>query len=466
VDVYGTLLAQIIGNYISMSIECEFLTGPAGTGKSFEVKRRLREDPQYGILCATTGIAAVNLETITLNSLLKYFDTNSLRDIYVTGKLVTRLVELSKFVRRIIIDEVSILSGDALDILYKAVEEANSRTTTKNKIGIILTGDFAQLPPIKEPWAFTAECWPEFERNTTRLEKNWRQSDEKFLDALNNIRRGDGLSGLRLLVDSGVKLQSSAKVGEPGTTILARNQDVDRFNFTSHQLVKSPRPDIVVSSYRWGQQRSEWNPAKGYIPLRNKFKEGSYVMILSNDSPNFTYVNGDCGYVRDYNPITDKFIIELIRTGKPVSIGTVDRYYTTREDPDLPVGFRPVHLYCECSASKSQSVDLSQPTPAAAKKHVLAPWGIPSFNCSQGSWNTGAVRYHPLRLAYAATVHKTQGLTLDRVQVDFRNYFFSSPAMMYVALSRCRTPEGLRLVGSEEQFIKRVNASEEVRRWL
>jgi ATP-dependent exoDNAse (exonuclease V) alpha subunit len=78
----------------------------------------------------------------------------------------------------------------------------------------------------------------------------------------------------------------------------------------------------------------------------------------------------------------------------------------------------------------------------------------------------GSVEYLPLRLAYASTIHKSQGLTLDNVQIDFRDRFFGNPGMMYVALSRCRTPEGLRLVGSEEMMIKRTVVNQKVKRFL
>lgn len=451
-----------------MSVECEFLTGPAGSGKSWQLAERVRQDPKYGILSATTGVAAINTGSITINSILKFFDVNSLRDSYVSRRLHRRIQELSSTVRRILLDEVSMLSANALDILYRALYEVNELKGTKHPMGLVLTGDFAQLPPIKEPWAFEAECWEEFEKNTTILEKNWRQTDDRFLSGLNSIRSGDGATGLSSLLECGVGLESGARIGYPGTTILSRNQDVDRFNFASYQLLDRRHPEIVVRSRRWGEQRPEWIPKRrdgteGLIPAESKFRDGALVMILANDAPKFTYANGDLGYVRDYNPITNEFTIELIRNKSVIRIGQIDRFFTVTDDPDLPVGFRPVHLYCQCEGAGTKQLDLSG---GGTKRGVNAPWGIPSYNCSQGTWNVGAVRYHPLRLAYAATVHKTQGLTLDRVQIDFRGFFFSQPAMMYVALSRCRTPEGLRLVGTAEQFIKRVNVAEEVRRWL
>ena len=79
---------------------------------------------------------------------------------------------------------------------------------------------------------------------------------------------------------------------------------------------------------------------------------------------------------------------------------------------------------------------------------------------------SGQVEYFPVRLAYATSVHKSQSLTLDRVQVDFRDHFFGRAAMLYVALSRCRTLEGLRLVGQPERFVTQCSVDERVRRWM
>jgi ATP-dependent exoDNAse (exonuclease V) alpha subunit len=78
----------------------------------------------------------------------------------------------------------------------------------------------------------------------------------------------------------------------------------------------------------------------------------------------------------------------------------------------------------------------------------------------------GQVEMWPVRLAYASTIHKSQGLSLDRAQVDIRDHFFASPAMAYVALSRCRTLAGLRIVGQRERFVKNCNVDVRVRPWL
>ena len=161
----------------SGAVPCEFLCGRAGSGKTFEVLRRCRDDDGYGILTATTGIASVNLGAVTLNSLLGYFDSASMRDAFLSGRLSRALHELALEYRWLIVDEVSMMAADQLDILHRAVEEANRYRDVRRPLGILLVGDFAQLPPIRARWAFDADCWPLFAANTTRLTKVWRQDD-------------------------------------------------------------------------------------------------------------------------------------------------------------------------------------------------------------------------------------------------------------------------------------------------
>ena len=406
---------------------CEFLTGPAGTGKTFEIKRRIAEDPSYGILCATTGIAAVNLNSVTLNSVLKYFDTESLEDRFTSGVLVHILHGLAKIYRNLVIDEVSMLSGQQLDYIHEAMTDVNGYATVKKPMGIVLTGDFCQLPPIKSPWAFTADCWPEFEKNTVKLDHFWRHPDPRFLEAINCVRRGDGPSGARLLAGM-VEFAERADTHYDGTTIYGKNVEVDRYNFVAHNRLSGV--PTTVDSRRWGKHRSEWK----HIPNKLTLKEGAYVMILSNDVPEFTYVNGDCGHIVEYDEEDLVFRVNLIRTGTTVSIPTIERFYATREKP---------------TASEMAN---ASPTP--------------KYDGKMRRWIWGGIEYFPLRLAYAATVHKTQGLSLDRVQIDCRGGFFGQPGMAYVALSRCRTPEGVRIIGTPELFGKRVRVAPEVLRWL
>jgi ATP-dependent DNA helicase PIF1 len=440
----------------SKEVRCEYVTGAAGTGKTFSIRKRIEEDPTYGLLCATTGIAGVNLGTTTINAQFGYFDTDSLRQKYISGKLITRMAEFATQYKNLVVDECSMLAAEQLDIFHEAAKAANQYEKVKKSknpdgIGIVLTGDFCQLPPIKSKWAFDADCWPLFEQNTTVLTKNWRQADGQFLEGINSLRRGDGLTGSNLLRDSGVEFANANLLDYPGTTILAKNQDVDRYNWVA--LSKLQAEEIKVKSERWtwkGQYPpSEWK----LIPDELKVKKGAYVMILANDSPAFTYANGDCGWVEDIDPTTNMFTIKLARNDKLVSVPMVERPLYVKEDPKT--------LF-----DGDDSTELVWSKKIYLREGIERPWGEPHLDLDRDKYVAGSIKYSPVRLAYAATVHKTQGLTLDRVQMDIRHGFFGSPAMIYVAVSRCRTAQGLRIVGSPQLLAQRCKIAEEVKRWL
>lgn len=434
-------------------IRAEFVSGAAGTGKTYEIKRRIEADPSEGILCATTGIAGVNLGTRTIHSILKYFNTESLQQAYASGRLVRNLVELACNYRNLYCDEVSMLPALQLDTLVKAMQDANLSKKVKNSsnfngIGLVLSGDFMQLPPIREKWAFEAECWPLFEANTLTLTKNWRQGDGNFLKAINHLRRGEGAAGANLLRNTGVEFANANKLDFPGTTILAKNVDVDRYNWVALSRVNGDT--IEVESERWlypgVNAPGEWK----LIPEKLQVKLGALVMILANDSPFFSYANGDQGIIEAYDPTVKYFSIRLMRNGQLVNVPMIERRVTINYDPK----------------AYNESGENTELIFSKKDKGLARPWREPYFDEEADKYVAGGIKYMPIRLGYAATVHKTQGLSLDRVQIDCRNGFFGQPAMMYVAVSRCRTPEGLRVVGSVDMLGKRCKIAKEVLRWL
>lgn len=414
-------------------VRCVFTTGAAGTGKTYYWRERINNDPTEGELCATTGIAGVNLGTVTINSRLRYYDTESMINAYVSGRLVSTLARIGARVRNLIVDEGSMMAAEQLDTLYQAVRDANRRKmVTKvnpDGLGIVFVGDFCQLPPIKACWAFEADCWPEFDAGTQRLEKNWRQGDGAFLDAINALRAGEGERGAGLLVTTPTEFSAALDLHFPGTTIMAKNDEVDRFNWQALQRVRGEKFSVKSSRWAVGRPPGEWKN----IPERIELKTGAYVMILANDTTGeFRYANGDCGLIVGQD--SSSIQVRLARNDDVVDIGMIERRV---HDDDKPEGL---------SAS---------PT-----------WGTPWFDERAGKYCVGAVSYLPLRLAWASTCHKSQGLTLDRVQLDLRNHFFSSPAMTYVAVSRCRTPEGLRIVGDERLLASRCKIDPRVKRWI
>lgn len=448
---------------------CAFITGIAGSGKSFTCRERCAADPNYAILSSSTGISAINLSTVTIHSLLGFFDTDSLRDAYIQGGVQRRLKKLvSEGYRNVIIDECSMISHDTLDLLVRAFDDVNGGLLQEGKppVGLILTGDWLQLPAIADrpqhsyqqprgrrkavpiPWGFHSQFWPRFERNTTRLTKVWRQADSRFLTALNFARAGRGRDCLQVFQSVGQKFESYVDNDFNGSTIVGKNDEVDRINQIRLDRVKGRL--IQLPSRRWaagGKVRQEWK----HIPERTLIRENAYVMLLANKyvEGQMIYANGDCGWVRGIQPSIDKMMppsvmVELVRTGEVVNVESLVRGIEHTDKPDWIGG--------EWEEQGSDEDGKFCPKPHYRKqkrRHV-----------------TGQIEYYPLRVAFASTVHRSQGLSLDRCQVDFRGWFYKSPAMLYTALSRCRTLEGLRLVGMPEMLIERCVVDKEAAKWL
>jgi hypothetical protein len=339
----------------------------------------------------------------------------------------------------------------------------------QQEIGLILTGDFGQLPAIADdrrpatpgrrravlptPWCFESEFWPRFERNLVHLKKVWRQADPRFLAALDFARAGRGGDCLDVLRSCSVKFESGVDMNFRGTTVVGKNDDVDRLN--QLRLGQERGRLIQLPSRRWaagGRARQEWK----HVPERTLLKEGCYVMILANKyspSPDgrgvqMVYANGDCGWVRGIQGssggVPPSVMVELVRTGEIVNVESLVRSVDHGNQPD--------------------GVDFGDRVQGNEDDGRF--WNQPHYRKMKKRWVVGQMEYYPLRLAYASTVHKIQGLSVDMVQVDFRNWMFSSPGMIYVAMSRARTIEGLRLVGMAEMLVSKCKTDQKVVRWL
>jgi hypothetical protein len=441
-------------------IGTEFITGSAGTGKTFEVRRRKAADPDGVVLAATTGIAAVNLgpDVTTVHSSLGFRFFRDLPHAYESGALqrkIHRLIDAG--MKELVIDEVSMLPAPALDVLYKAFNEVAQRV--EHPIKLTPVGDFCQLPPIPDRdapgmdrYAFEANCWrPHFSEHTTRLTRIWRQEHEEFVRALQAVRRGAGDEVLEQLRRLGVRFEPRLISDFEGTTLIATNDQVDLYNFRRLCQIPGDNTRIPMApSARWSpeaRQPSEWE----HIPEQFPLKPGAYVMLLAN-GPGFTYVNGDCGTL--IGTEGDQVVIRLKRNNNEVRIGKIIRTRTTRTRP--PVRDADI-IVVRDTAEYDERVRANGGDPLQQVVMVSEP---------RPEWITGWIKYYPLRLAYATTVHKSQGLSLDAVQIDLSSDFLGSPSMMYVALSRCRTPEGLVLVGTPEQVIAKTRIDPRVTEWL
>lgn len=408
-----------------------FVTGAAGTGKTFSIRAMAEQNPNYMELCSTTGIAAVNLGGITINSCLKYFDTTSLENNFRDGFLHYRLREVRAKKRVLGIEECSMMPAEQLDLIVEAVDEINNDKTDR-KLGVHLIGDLLQLPPVSTPYSkaspiYESEYWPRFQNNTLKLEKIWRQNNPEFVRGINLIRANKGVEGIKVLKSCGVRFENKVDNHFKGTTLIAKNVDVDIFN--DKRLQELATPLIRTTIKCGGIQASEW---KKNIPFELKTKIGAYVMVLTNCLPNFDYVNGDCGYIEDYDNVKESFRIKLVRTGQVVNIGRLSR------------------------------MNLSDTKPDDGTTGRFEPYS--DFKTSR--WIIGYIQYHPIRLAWASSIHKAQGLSLDAVQIDTKSQFFGFESMGYVAISRCRTPAGLILVGDPDMIGKKIRMNPKVLKYV
>jgi hypothetical protein len=434
-----------------------YVCGPAGVGKTYWAKEVARLAGDAVCLAATTGIASVNLgEGTTINSLLRYFDTASLREAFTGGFLEAMLKKhRGTGLQRILLDEVSMLHGEQLTLLCRAIDNVNEdKPEGVPDLGLILLGDFAQLAPVpdrdpadpkgikKLPVAFAFESaeWERFAEHTLKLTQIRRQADREFIEALQACRRGAVGQALEYF---GPRILSTTDMNFPGPTIVAKNEAVGKYNQLRLDQVKGDK--VSWESSRWGKVRPEWGAApkpesEWGVPKILQMKLSARVMILANknvagkdEPPCWEYTNGDLGTLEAADDSGAQ--VRLDRTGTLVRVGMLERFNEIPLEP--------------------------------GRRKALKAEGHPERVSEDGKREyVGGIRYLPIRLAYATTVHKSQGLSLDHVQINIRDPFFAQPGMLYVALSRARSVDGLRLVGTPEGFRARCTVNPKLRNWL
>jgi ATP-dependent DNA helicase PIF1 len=388
-----------------------FLTGMAGTGKSHTLLTFIGQSFRRVDACATTGIAALNLQDqfmrragvpLAARTIYSYAgiglgpapgQTNDEYFAYLNRNMNRSRINAWKRIRSaeaLIIDEVSMIPGrimDYLDFHFRALRETE---LPFGGIQIIAVGDFCQLPPVakngKYDWAFLSPSWESAEFQTVFLSQIHRQADPLFAEALNCFRIGNISRRVADTMHGRVKMFVNRSV----VRLMTHNAQVAKWN--AYQLGEiDGRENIYNADFTGPEHEQDFLRKNSVTPETLIVKSSARVMVTANLTNKATggllAVNGQCGKVLACNPESVRVLLD----GEGGEI-------------DIPVSTWSFDPQREDSATMTQI---------------------------------------PLRLAYSLTIHKSQGLTLDRAHIDIRAA--REPGQAYVALSRVKSLHGLYL---------------------
>lgn len=382
-----------------------FLTGAAGSGKTYLLNQYINylKDHNVGVaVTASTGIAATHLRGTTIHSWsgigIKDTITNNDLEKLLTTK---RIKSNYKKAKVLIIDEISMLHKHHLDMIDTIARYILDSDKIFGGLQLVLCGDFFQLPPVssnslveEKQFAFEASSWEGGAFHICYLHEQHRQGNDPLLDVLNDIRQG--IAGEHTKVPLRTRYKKEPQGATKATRLYSRNINVDAIN--DRELASIPGQEKIYTMTSQGFSALVAGLKKSCLaPEQLKLKLGAEVMFIKNDTTG-RYVNGTRCVVVGFEESND---------GWPV-VKTYDNK---------------------------------------------------TFTASPEEWKYeehGAVRATisqvPLRLAWAITIHKSQGMTLDAAEIDLGDAF--EPGMGYVALSRVRSLAGLKLMNLNEMALK------------
>lgn len=384
-----------------------FLTGEAGTGKSYVIHAFIQEmQKQYKnvLVCAPTGVAAINVGGVTIH---RCFQASIEPQI---DKRIERVPEEVKQADIIIIDEISMCRIDLFDYVVRVVAKAEESCLKRKQL--IVVGDFFQLPPVtvKQDYEVLSQIYPEYDKGFAFESQNWkdldlkkielknimRQSDHDFIQALNQIRIGNKEAV------SFFNQHASPTLIEKGIVLCSRNDRANKINLNELDKIKTRAK--IYKSQIVGDVKDTDKPTLDEL----RFKVGARVIILINDTEMFQYQNGSLGEIVSMD---NQSVEVLLDHNQEIITFTYHEWviedYTLGED---------IHDGVKYQKLKKRKV--------------------------------GSFIQLPLRLAYAITIHKSQGQTYDKVNL-IPDCF--DCGQLYVALSRVKSLDGLCLISRMKQ---------------
>lgn len=396
-------VARFIVEKTDMSL---FLTGKAGTGKTTFLREVVRYTKKKCIVLAPTGIAAVNAGAMTIHSFFQ-FGLGPFVQGVIEPKSDFRInkskLELIRHLQLLIIDEVSMVRADLMDHIDVELRRIRRNSKPFGGVQLLMIGDLQQLPPIahggedellrqyyKTLYFFSSSALKSMKYSCIELKNVYRQTDMHFIDILNHARNctltSQDISDLNARYIPGF----SPKPEDGYIRLMTHNRQVDYVNETELEKLDS-KPYTFVAAVT-GTFPEESYPTADSLTL----KKGAQVMFIKND-PERRFINGTLGEVKSIDK--NSIAVRLAESGTVIDVEPMEwqniRYQFDEESKEI------------------------------------------------SSKQIGRFKQYPLKAAWAITVHKSQGLTFDKAIIDVHAAF--SPGQAYVALSRCRTLDGLVL---------------------
>ncbi len=384
-----------------------FLTGKAGTGKTTFLRTVVERSRKRSIVVAPTGVAAINAGGVTIHSFFQLPFSPFVPDATIKNKF-----DFSADKRRIIasldlliIDEISMVRSDLLDAIDSVLRRYRNRLLPFGGVQLLMIGDLQQLTPVvtaedeavlrpyyDTPYFFGSKALAQTDYVTIQLERVYRQQDNTFISILNHIRTGQVDDHDLALLNARCQPQFTPRPDEDYVRLTTHNRFADQYNESELRRIDTP-------AYTFAADIDGSFPEYSYPTNETlTLKVGTQVMFVKNDpSPAHQYYNGRIGHV-------------------------------TYVDP------KKIMVLCP---GDMQAIDV-EPLTWENTRYTLNPETREIETDVQGTF-----KQYPLRLAWAITIHKSQGLTFDHAVID-ATYSFA-PGQVYVALSRCRTLEGMVL---------------------
>ena len=398
---------RIAWDFVEHTGRSIFLTGKAGTGKTTFLKTVVEQSKKRTIVVAPTGVAAINAGGMTIHSFFQLPFTP-----YVPNARIQSKFDFGKEKRRIIasldlliIDEISMVRSDLLDAIDSVLRRYRDHYKPFGGVQLLMIGDLQQLTPVvtpedeallkpyyDTPYFFGSKALQQIEYVTILLSQVFRQEDKAFLDVLNHIREAHPTTNDIATLNQRCQPAFIPKQGEGYIRLTTHNYLADNYN--ENELKKLPGHSYTFQAQIEGNFPEYSYPTSEVLTL----KEGAQVMFVKNDpSGEHRYYNGRIGE-----------IVEISES-----------------------------RVCVLCAGDAEGIEV-EPLEWENAQYQLNPETRVIESKVQGTF-----RQLPLRLAWAITIHKSQGLTFERAIIDANLSF--APGQVYVALSRCKTLEGMVL---------------------